>query len=634
MTRPLRALILVSALAALAATAAPANATSLTRAPQLTPLASVQFPYRAFVLTASVPVQLGSSNVVVRENGQPVNNVSVLRASKVASGTFGAVLVVDASDSMRGAAIAGAVQAAREFLAHKAPNAALGVVTFNQTVHELVAPTTDAKRVAAALARPPRLVVGTHLYDAAAAAVGALSRAKVRAGSLVLLTDGRDTRSRLSAAEVAAKARAAHVRVFAVGLRSPQYTPRPLRLIASETGAAYAEAGSAPALARIYRALSQRLASEYLLRYRSLAAPATNVHVQVAAVGVPGIATWSYQTPALPTVATPPFHRSFWKRFVLAPGSMVVVSLLVALFAWYAVRRILWRRDLALSERIGAFASERSDLIRRQATTPRQWFLASVVPAAERFFARYTWWEQFVQELEIARFPVGPVPLATMTAAGTLLLAVVLGLASPILSVLALAVPLGIHTLYKTKLKRIRDAFAEQLAGNLSVLAASLRAGHSFSSALSSVVDEAEEPSQSELRRAVTDGQLGVPVEDALLRVAARMANSDLEQVALVASLQRETGGNTAEILDAVVDACRERLELRRLVKALTAQGRISRWILTALPLFVAGLVLLLNPGYLKPLVSTTGGQVMLAIAIGLLIVGSYSIKRITDIEL
>ena len=126
--------------------------------------------------------------------------------------------------------------------------------------------------------------------------------------------------------------------------------------------------------------------------------------------------------------------------------------------------------------------------------------------------------------------------------------------------------------------------FAEQLPDNLLVMAASLRAGHSFVGALNAVLEEADEPARSELRRAVADEQLGVPMESALLSVAERMKNGDLEQVALVASLQRETGGNTAAVLDTVVDTVRERFELRRLVRTLTAQGRMTRWILIGLP--------------------------------------------------
>ena len=112
------------------------------------------------------------------------------------------------------------------------------------------------------------------------------------------------------------------------------------------------------------------------------------------------------------------------------------------------------------------------------------------------------------------------------------------------------------------------------------------------------------------------------------------MKNGDLEQVALVASLQRETGGNTAAVLDTVVDTVRERFELRRMVRTLTAQGRMTRWILIGLPVAVGVIASLLNPYYMKPLFNTDAGLVMVAVVIAMMIVGSFMIKKILEIEL
>ena len=119
------------------------------------------------------------------------------------------------------------------------------------------------------------------------------------------------------------------------------------------------------------------------------------------------------------------------------------------------------------------------------------------------------------------------------------------------------------------------------------MLASALRAGHSFNGALGVVVDNAREPARAELARVLQDDRLGVLPEDAIRKLARRMANRDIEQVALLAELQRTSGGNSAEILDTVVATIRERAEIRRLVRTLTAQGRMARWILTALPVFL-----------------------------------------------
>jgi tight adherence protein B len=111
------------------------------------------------------------------------------------------------------------------------------------------------------------------------------------------------------------------------------------------------------------------------------------------------------------------------------------------------------------------------------------------------------------------------------------------------------------------------------------------------------------------------------------------MANSDLEQVALVAELQRQTGGNMAEVLERVIETIRGRFDLRRLIRTLTAQGKMARWILTFLPIALAAFISLINPQYIKPLFTTTGGQIILTIATLMIIMGSLAIKRIVDIK-
>jgi tight adherence protein B len=111
------------------------------------------------------------------------------------------------------------------------------------------------------------------------------------------------------------------------------------------------------------------------------------------------------------------------------------------------------------------------------------------------------------------------------------------------------------------------------------------------------------------------------------------MKNRDLEQVALVARLQRETGGNTAEVLERVAETVRGRFEIRRLVRTLTTQGRLSRWVLTLLPVGLLALMSLINPAYVSPLFTDTMGRVMLLGAGLMVVAGSLLIKRIVDIK-
>jgi len=259
----------------------------------------------------------------------------------------------------------------------------------------------------------------------------------------------------------------------------------------------------------------------------------------------------------------------------------------------------------------------------------------SVLSGAEKSLERTRWWAQFKEELEIAEIRMPAVQIVVLTALGTIvfawLAAVISG--SAVFSLFAFGIPLLARTYVKQQLARKRKAFGEQLPENLQMLSSALRAGHSFVGGLSVVVEDAEEPSRREFRRVVADEQLGVPLEDALETVVRRMASDDLEQVALVAALHRETGGNTAEVLDRVNEVVRGRIELRQRVRTLTAQGRLSRWVVTALPVGLMLILSALNPHYMSPLFTHTIGRVLLVLAAIMVVAGSLAIKKIVEID-
>ena len=150
---------------------------------------------------------------------------------------------------------------------------------------------------------------------------------------------------------------------------------------------------------------------------------------------------------------------------------------------------------------------------------------------------------------------------------------------------------------------------------------------------LSLVINDAPEPSRTEFQRVIADEQLGVPLEDAMSVVAIRMKNRDVEQVALVASLQRETGGNAAEVLERVIENIRERQAIRRLVRTLTAQGRLSRWIVSILPVGLLVFISAVNPSYMKPMFTHTSGKFMLGLGATMIVAGSLVIKKIVNIK-
>jgi tight adherence protein B len=594
---------------------------------ELTPAAGVAFPERAFILTLPSETDLVPGALEVRENGERVQNASVVPAGAEA-GEAAVVLVIDASASMRGDAILGAVAAAKAFAAQRNAFQQVAVITFNNRTRTILELTTEQAAIDAALAEPPPLARGTHAYDAVAAAVELLEEADVAAGSIILLSDGADTGSATTIETVTAAARDARVRIFSVGLHGTAYKPAALRSLAEGAGGDYSDAASADDLTPIFDQLGHRLASEYLIRYRSAADPGEEIHVAVRVPGFTGVASTTYVTPSAGAVE-PPYRRSRLDIFLRSPGAMLVVALLSAVLVATALILLVRPKNKPLQKRMAEFVSLAPEDQDGGQKRP------DVLARAERSFEQTRWWARFNEKLEIARIRMPAIQIVAWTTVVTLFamwLLVVVG-GSILFAPIALAIPLVVHAAIERALERQRRLFADQLPDNLQVLSSALRAGHSLVGALSVVVDDCAEPSRTEFQRVVADEQLGVPLEEALGVVARRMESVDVDQVALVSALQRETGGNTAEVLDRVAENVRGRFELRRLVKTLTAQGRMSRWIVSFLPVGLLALITLINPEYMEPLYTHTVGRVLLALAAVMVVAGSLVIRKIVNIK-
>jgi len=180
---------------------------------------------------------------------------------------------------------------------------------------------------------------------------------------------------------------------------------------------------------------------------------------------------------------------------------------------------------------------------------------------------------------------------------------------------------------------RRESAFLTQLPDTLQMLAGSLQAGYSLPQALDTVVREGQPPMSTEFNRALIESRLGMPVEDALEGIGRRLSSQDFSWVVMAVRIQRDVGGNLAELLTTVADTLRERERLRRQVKVLSAEGRLSGWILGGLPVVFFAYLALANPTYLRPLWSSLLGVLMLVTALVLLGVGAFWLTRVIKVE-
>ena len=182
-------------------------------------------------------------------------------------------------------------------------------------------------------------------------------------------------------------------------------------------------------------------------------------------------------------------------------------------------------------------------------------------------------------------------------------------------------------------LRKRTERMREQLPDVLTIMASSLRAGHSFMQALDTVAREIPQPAATEFQRVVAEIRLGRSTDDALEALSERVGSSDFKWAVLAVNIQREVGGNLAEILDNVADTLRERAQMRRQIRVLTAEGRLSAWVLTLLPLGIAAYMFAVNPEYIGLLFTTRMGLFMVGVAVILLVLGVFWMRKIVDID-
>lgn len=237
-----------------------------------------------------------------------------------------------------------------------------------------------------------------------------------------------------------------------------------------------------------------------------------------------------------------------------------------------------------------------------------------------------------LEQAGIQARPAEMVVIATGATLGAGGLGVVLGGAGVGL-LLAVAAPLVVAGVVSVRRTRRQAAFMEQLDDSLRLMASSLRAGHSVLRALEAVSHDAESPTAEEFSRVVNETRVGRDLTDALAEVAHRTGSEDFAWVVQAIAIHRDVGGNLAEVLDGVGTTIRERNELRRQARVLSAEGRASGVVLFVLPLAVSGLLAVVAPDYMSTLVRSSTGLVMLAVAAALMCAGALWLRSIVKVR-
>ncbi|NPD06759.1 VWA domain-containing protein [Nocardioides sp. zg-1308] len=547
------------------------------------------------------------------------------------------VLVVDTSSSMsKGSKYDAAVAAVQAYLESTPPEIAVGLVTFAGKVKDQIPPSTDRDAILQAV-EDAELTRGTSVYDAIDAARELLGTEGAR--SLMVLSDGADTSSSTTLDVAGGGAVDAGVVVDVVALQTEgQGDSKQLSSLADSTGGRVIPADP-EALSSVLAEQGDILAHQLVVSFDVPEGVEDEASVDVSvtsgeqtysdsafvALGAFGFDTPDVVKTGKALVSTPVMLLGAVAVF-LGLGGLLTVSLTGPRGPSTAEARL----DAYFAGTDTTARSKRKKKTRTEAASLRQSALAVTDKVVNADL-----------ETRIARRLTGAG--SALTASEWLLLhsgiavaGAVVGflMGGGVLGVLGLVMGTVVPWMYlKWRHGRRLNAFNGQLAQTLGLMAGGLQAGLSLPQAVDTVVREGHEPMAGELRRALIEQRLGVDITDALDSVGARMDSEDFGWVVMAIRIQREVGGNLAEILHTVSETLREREYLRRQVKALSAEGRLSGYILVGLPPLIFLYMFFTNREYVSVLYTTGLGYIMLAAAVTLLTVGSWAMSKLATVK-
>jgi Flp pilus assembly protein TadB len=531
-------------------------------------------------------------------------------ATANATSTDTVMLVLDASGSMKGAKIASAIEVGKTFLTTVPTGIKVGLVTFNSKEVAVIPPTLDFTALSVALSAV-KTEGDTALYDGILSAINAIeSQASAR---IVVLTDGDDTASKAIPAEVVSAISKSQVSLDVVTVGDATNEIGILR--------EFTQAGNG-------RLLQTADAIQLADGFTKVLASAPAITPHTAAV-------------AIPEMAAPLIVES--TNSVVIKLLKVVATILISGMLLFGIRVLSRRRRVRnFAEMLDTYSVTLIQSEEAVKTKTRTEFEPSdpIIRRARNLTlapTKSTLFPGIADKLDRAGITVSAERWITYWAIFCLLMILGLTLISNSLVIGAIFALIAAFSIQNSFLKSREGAlnreFEERLADFLTIIASGLRAGLSFAQAVESAVGEGSGEVERQIRRALAEVQVGLTLDAALMRVAKKMESDDLKWTIAALRIQREVGGNLSKILDTASVTIRNRAELKREIRTLSAEGRLSAYVLVALPLGIFGFLLLSRRDYVKIFWTETIGMIMLAIFAMLVTAGWFWIRSVVTVR-
>ena len=619
---------------AVAGTAGPAFADALT----IRSVDTTKFPTVVISALVTGPAP-NLADFHLRENGRIVDKFDAVPIGRTNT-PVGIVLLLDTSGSMnQNGKLDAAKAAARQFVAQRQPNDRLAVVAFSSQPRVVVNFTDNAVLLDKGI--DSLAATGeTALFDGVRTAAGLFADHPDFQANIVLLSDGKDTVSTSTFDQAEASVKGAHGAVFSVGLQGGDFDEGSILGLAAGTGGQYLATSDPRALTTLYSRVQQSIQNQYQISYVSSSQGAVDVDLTAggfhatAEATAGGVARGANTQPHVVDANQGP-------GFLAGTTGKMVIAILVLLAAGllaYGIILIAVRERSTLETALRPYAGDgEADEEGHEVSFAESAIVQRAVAATARFAEQGGILARVESMLEQADLPLRAAEAFFFYLAGVVVLT---GLAAAVtrslfgtaaVFIVAALLPFAVLQFMSGQRKR---KFMSQLPDMLQLLAGSLRAGYSLMQGVDTVAQEVDDPMGRELRRVLAEARLGRVLEDSLDDMATRLGSADFEWAVMAIRIQREVGGNLAELLSTVAETMIARERLRREVRALTAEGRISALILGLLPVGLGLIMYSINPEYVKVLFHEALGQGLLIGAAVLAIIGFYWMKKTIDIEI
>ena len=551
------------------------------------------------------------------------------------------VLLIDTSGSMRGSALAAAKAAASTFVEELPTGSAVGLISFGDVVEVHQTPTLDRADLLAAIDRLEATGTETILWDALSTAAELTAASPDGRSAIVVLSDGDDTASESGLSDVAEQFLSGSNLLYAVAIESPEADMVALAALTEEVGGQFQATADVAQLDPLYADIAGRLSNLYQLRFTPVRSGERTMVVSVATESSVATARALIQTP--PQLPAPNTEQSAGAGNSIGTSNEDVQATAPAqaLGPW-ASPAMLW---VGLGSMFAAFTmaiiliGRPTAQVRLDAATSADrlgGIGTRLGRAADRVISNHDGGRRIDSRLEAADVNLRPGEFALGWLVGSFVLVVgswaVVGLGFAIMMV-PVAATMALVFL-SIRAERRRSAFADQLTETLGILASSLRAGQSLPAAIELVAAEAPSPTASQFHRISFEIRVGRDLTESVRDAAERMRSPDLKWLSQAIDINRELGGDLTEVLDNVAATIRERRSLARQVNALSAEGRMSGWVLLGLPVVLFVFSWWRTPDSIEAMMTAPLGRLLLGAAVTGMIVGHLWIRQLVKVRL